>query len=185
MKAWKRIALWMGLLVVAGADAATPAPSAYAGQESRDIKALAPDDVSALLEGMGMGLAKAAELNGYPGPAHVLELADRLRLSAEQRQRTEALFATMQEQAIAAGTALVAEERRLDRLFADRTATAGSLTAALARIGALQAQVRGIHLDAHLAQVRILTPEQTMLYGELRGYGSTAAPDGHRMRHRH
>jgi hypothetical protein len=30
-------------------------------------------------KGEGMGMAKAAELNGYPGPAHVLSLA-RLRL---------------------------------------------------------------------------------------------------------
>ena len=40
-----------------------------------DIKSLSQDDQSALLAGRGMGLARPAELNGYPGPAHVLELA--------------------------------------------------------------------------------------------------------------
>jgi hypothetical protein len=31
-----------------------------------------------------MGLALAAELNGYPGPIHVLELGDQLNLSSVQ-----------------------------------------------------------------------------------------------------
>ena len=35
----------------------------------------------------GMGLALAAELNGYPGPAHVIELAKSLGLSEPQRAK--------------------------------------------------------------------------------------------------
>ena len=83
------------------APSAIAAPvSGYAGQESREIKALSPEEVDAYLSGKGMGFAKAAELNGYPGPAHVLELAAELQLSADQRRRTEALFAAMQSQAL-------------------------------------------------------------------------------------
>ena len=36
--------------------------------------------------------ALAAELNGYPGPSHVLELADKLELSTEQRASMQRLF---------------------------------------------------------------------------------------------
>jgi len=52
--------------------------SPYVGQEQREIKSLSPDEVKDYLAGKGMGLAKAAELNHYPGPAHVLELASQL-----------------------------------------------------------------------------------------------------------
>lgn len=157
--------------VVALSHAAAPARSAYAGQESRAIKSLSPEDVSSLLSGKGMGLAKAAELNGYPGPAHVLELAAELGLTEQQRKLTEALFASTRSKAISLGTALVEEERKLDRLFADKAVTPGLLSAELSRIGALQAQLRDAHLEAHVAQVRILTPEQTAQYLQLRGYG--------------
>ena len=66
--------------------AADSARSAYVGQQSRDIKALSDEDIAALRNGDGMGLAKAAELNGYPGPRHVVALVRQLRLS-ESRQR--------------------------------------------------------------------------------------------------
>ena len=160
------------LAVAAASCAMVPGASPYAGEESRPIKALSPDEVSSLLAGKGMGLAKAAELNGYPGPAHVLELADRLQLSPEQRGKTQALFASMQAKAMSLGLALVDEERALDRLFAGKTATTEQVSASLARIGDLQARVRGAHLEAHLAQVLLLTPEQNAKYVELRGYGA-------------
>ena len=92
------------------------AASPYAGEEERDIKALSAEDVDAYLTGQGMGFAKAAELNGYAGPKHVLELASELELTAEQRTRTQALFASMQTKAVALGRQLVDEERKLDRL---------------------------------------------------------------------
>src|SRR5262245_58316557 len=87
---------WLACLCVA-LPAAAQAPSApYAGQQNREIKALSPEEIRDLAEGRGMGLAKAAELNGYPGPSHVLELAAPLRLTAEQRAATQALFQRMQ-----------------------------------------------------------------------------------------
>jgi Spy/CpxP family protein refolding chaperone len=165
------------------AVAATPAP--YAGQESRQIKALSPDDVAALDAGKGMGLAKAAELNGYPGPLHVLELAPELNLSAKQRQQTEALYASMRAKAIDLGRALVAEERQLDQEFANRRVTHESMIAALAKIGELQARLRAAHLEAHLEQVRILTPEQNAQYGRLRGYGAAAVEQKKHGVHKH
>jgi Spy/CpxP family protein refolding chaperone len=160
------------VLLILAALAGCAAHSPYAGQESRDIKALSAEEVDSLLAGMGMGYAKAAELNGYPGPAHVLELADKLGLDSGQRARTQALFDTMQAKAKRFGGELIEEERRLDRLFASGRADPDSLAAALARIGSLQAKVRGAHLEAHLAQALILTPDQSARYVELRGYTS-------------
>lgn len=158
------------LLVTIAHASAQFAP--YSGQESREIKALSGEEVTALLAGQGMGLAKAAELNGYPGPLHVLENASALKLSELQKKRTEALFASMQAKAKELGTALVDEERRLDRMFRAHTVSREGLASALARIGALQAELRGAHLEAHLAQRDILTAHQNAEYTRLRGYGS-------------
>lgn len=152
---------------------AAQSTSPYAGQEERNIKSLSSDDVDGYLSGKGMGLAKAAELNGYAGPAHVLELADSLELSAAQRARTEALFASMQTQARSLGRALVDEERALDGLFAEKRVTPQLLEDRLKVIGSLQAKLRATHLQAHLAQVEILTAEQNTRYAQLRGYAGT------------
>ena len=63
------------------------APSPYAGEESRSIKALSAEEIQDYEAGKGMGFAKSAELNGYPGPSHVLALSRDLHLSAEQQRR--------------------------------------------------------------------------------------------------
>jgi Spy/CpxP family protein refolding chaperone len=155
------------------------AASPYAAEQGRDIKALAAEEIDAYLAGQGMGFAKAAELNGYAGPKHVLELAAELDLTAEQRTRTQALFASMQTKAVALGRQLVDEERKLDRLFAGASITQGSLQQSVARIGALQANVRAVHLEAHLEQAKILTPQQRAHYVRLRGYHSSGAQHAH------
>jgi Spy/CpxP family protein refolding chaperone len=154
--------------------------SPYVGQEFREIKALSPQEISDYLSGKGMGLAKAAELNGYPGPAHVLELATQLDLTPEQKSKTQELFKIMQGRAIPLGRELVEEERTLDRLFASHSATAEALNSSLARIGKLQAQVRQVHLDTHLVQTALLTPEQINRYNHLRGYQQ--APENHEQK---
>ena len=168
------------LAAALAASIAAQAQSPYAGQESRDIKALSSQEVSDYLAGKGMGLAKAAELNGYPGPAHVLEMAGPLALSAEQRAATEALFKRMQESAVAPGRQLVEEERALDRMFAAHAVDDAKLAASLERIGALSARVREAHLHAHLEQAALLSKEQIAKYNELRGYSATeSAHMGH------
>ena len=166
------------LAVSATADSQSP----YVGQESRAIKALSPQEISDYLSGKGMGLAKAAELNGYPGPAHVLELAAQLDLTLDQKSKTEVLFKKMQARAIPLGKELVEEERALDRLFASRAVNSQSLAQALARIGRLQGQVRQVHLDAHVEQTALLTPPQVEKYNRLRGYGMTGEPETHQPR---
>jgi len=158
---------------------AAAAQSPYAAETTREIKSLSRDDVADYLAGKGMGLAKAAELNGYPGPAHVLALAQPLVLTDRQRADTTAVFERMESQARSLGERLVAEERALDRAFADHTVTPDALAAATASIAALQGRLRDIHLRAHLEQARILTPEQVARYAMLRGYADPAPAHRH------
>ncbi len=132
-------------LLVAFGNAHSQSP--YAGQESREIKALSPQEVSDLLMGKGMGFAKAAELNGYPGPAHVLELAPQLQLTPGQMARTETLFKKMQAQAVGIGRQLVEEERMLDSQLSSKSITPTSLQSSLERIARLQGELRRVHLE--------------------------------------
>lgn len=157
----------LALLVVAAAASPT---SPYVDQVSREIKALSETEIAGLLEGKGMGYARAAELNGYPGPAHVMAHADELRLSAEQRAQSRAIFERMSRLARAAGAELVAAERELDRAFREKQITPQSLARSLEEIGRIEARLRNIHLLAHLEQTRILAPEQVDGYRALRGY---------------
>ena len=163
------------------AQAASPNP--YAGQDAREIKAMSSEDVQSYLSGKGMGLAKSAELNGYPGPSHVLALASELGLDADQQKLSKSLFVSMEADAVRFGRLLVEEERKLDQLFATKQVTPELLNASLDQIGSLGAKVRAAHLDAHLAQVRILTPEQTARYNELRGYTTVQPIPRHEHRH--
>jgi hypothetical protein len=136
----------------------------------RPVKALSDRQITDLKAGRGMGLALAAELNGYPGPLHVLEFADALQLSGEQRTRTQALFDAMKTETIPIGERIIAEETTLDRLFAERRVTSESLKSSTARIAAAQGELRSAHLRYHLAMVEILSPVQIARYAELRGY---------------
>lgn len=156
----------------------------YAGMQQREIRALSAQQVEDLLAGRGMMLALAAELNGWPGPMHVLELAGPLGLTPEQRRETEALMATHRAEARRIGAEIVAAERGLDAAFRSRRITPEEITAETSRIGTLQAALRAEHLRTHLAQTALLSPAQVTRYGELRGYGAGAAPaQGHRHRH--
>jgi len=120
MKLAQGIALGLGLVLIVGLGLLkhttglpeTPNESAvlspYAGQEARDIKALSDADIQGLLAGSGTpfgGMAKPAELNGYPGPRHVLDAAEagELELTSEQQGQVEALYAEMRSRAIELG----------------------------------------------------------------------------------
>jgi hypothetical protein len=158
--------------------------SPYAGDETREIKALSPQEVSDLLAGKGMGFAKTAELNGFPGPAHVLELASQLQLTPEQMAGTEALFKKMQTQAVDIGRQVVEEERVLDRKFSSRSITPAQLQSSLKRIAELQSDLRRVHLEAHLQQTALLSDAQVIAYSKLRGYRDGGEPIEHgRRRH--
>jgi Spy/CpxP family protein refolding chaperone len=150
----------------------------YAGLQERSIKALSEQQIADLKAGRGMGLALAAELNGYPGPMHVLELADPLGLSAEQRAKMQELFSAMKAEAVPLGEQLIAQEADLDKQFADKTMTPARLEASTDAIGATTGALRRAHLKYHLSTLDVLTPAQAQRYAELRGYKA-------RMQHPH
>jgi Spy/CpxP family protein refolding chaperone len=144
--------------------------SPYVGFETREVKTLSTDRQEGLRRGAGLGYALAAELNGYPGPMHVLELSDQLGLDADQKSRVQRAFEKMRKDAIAAGEALIAAEAHLDRLFALKQVSYDRIDAQTAVAAGQEARLRAIHLKAHLEMAEILTPEQTESYNRLRGY---------------
>jgi len=178
-----RTALFAFLVIVVTSTASSMAQttSPYAGQQERTIKALSNRDTGDLLEGCGMGLAKAGELNSYPGPLHVLQLADQLGLSETQRRSTDALYAKMRDEAVPLGRQIIEAERTLDRAFADGRIEPAILRSQLDAIAILQGNLRTVHLETHLAQRSLLTPEQISRYHALRGYGNNrTAQDSHK-----
>jgi hypothetical protein len=155
----------------------TAAHSPYAGLEARRIKALSDQQIDDVKAGRGMSLALPAELNGYPGPSHVLELAGKLALTPEQLARTRALFAEMQAGAVSLGARVIESERLLDALFAEGVAAPETLVAATTRSALSQGELRAHHLKYHLEMRDLLTPDQRTRYDELRGYRGATARD--------
>src|SRR5260370_37040443 len=84
-------------LVAAGVSGVRAETSPYTGMQNRSLKALSEQQIEDLRGGRGMGMALAAELNGDPGPAHVLDLAGPLDLTGAQPGRTQARVEEMQK----------------------------------------------------------------------------------------
>lgn len=146
------------------------------------MASLSDEDAKGFLDGRGMGLAKAAELNGHPGPMHVLELAEELKLTAEQRRAVKAAFDRMKAKAKALGEAYVKAEQAVDGAFKSGTADAGEVAARVAEANRLLGEVRLSHLLAHVEITPLLTAEQRARYAELRGYAGGRA---HQRMHQH
>jgi len=156
-----------------------PKTAPYAGQQTRAIKALSQKEIQGLLKGAGLGFAKAAELNHYPGPVHVLELAVELGLTPAQSTHVKALYARMKSQAVPLGEQIVAHEKHLDTLFATQRINETSLRAATSEIGRLRGTLRAIHLGYHLKMKTLLSSHQIAAYDRLRGYGSGSGAINH------
>jgi Spy/CpxP family protein refolding chaperone len=170
------VSILAGLSSTALAQSAQP----YSGMQNRPIKALSDQQVADLKAGRGMGLALAAELNGYPGPSHLVELSDQLALTAEQVSSLKGMFDAMKAETIPIGENLVAQEQELDMLFAENVISEQQLKAATQTIGETQARLRNAHLRYHLQARAILQPSQIRRYAELRGYGADQAPVHHK-----
>lgn len=144
--------------------------SAYAGEETRSIKSLSDDDLSELRRGGGWGFAKAAELNGMPGPFHVLKMADQIALDDDQKIRVRIIFENMQREAIVEGARYISLEEDLEAKFRKRDVSATELKTDLVEIEESRARLRFAHLSAHLMLLDILTEPQVDTYNRLRGY---------------
>ena len=169
----------IGLLIAAAAStvlAAAPGEEGhgnfhhnpYAGQQSRRVASLPDDEVTAILAGRGLGLARPAELNGYPGPMHVLELADGLKLSPEQKSVIGGIFDRMKTRAQVAGGEYISAEAELDASF--KTGAVEAVGKLAHAADAKRSDLRLAHLNAHLETYAALSVEQRATYKNLRGY---------------
>lgn len=173
------VALMVGLVSLHGIGVAQHAGhSPYAGHQTRDITTLSADDQSALREGQGWGLARPAELNGVPGPLHLLELADAIKLSDSQRQAIQALYDSMKQQAIKLGEQYIDAERALDAYFKAGSLSDARLEQLVHNSADALAKLRFLHLSFHHKTLEIVTPEQVRQYNVLRGYAVDSTPPG-------
>lgn len=164
------------LLFAVPALAQDPLTSPYRQQAEQGLRGLDEKEIAELKAGAGMRLARAAELNSYPGPRHVLDAieAGKLTASSEQRERVQQVFNGMNRDAVRLGAQILDEEQRLETGFRMATMTEADLHSRVARIAALQGELRTIHLAAHLMTRAILSESQIARYNELRGYTGSA-----------
>ena len=144
----------------------------YAGQQWRSIKALSAKEIQDYRKGAGLGMAKAAELNHYPGPIHVLEFAEQLGLSIKQKKKIETLYKHMKADAVPLGNKIIALEYELNQLFATEKIQKQSLKKLVGNIAQHKGRLRNVHLRVHLKTKPLLTLKQLVHYDRLRGYGN-------------
>lgn len=147
-----------------------PTTDSYAGQQERSIASLSSTDIEQLQQGGGWGLAKPAELNGFPGPLHLLELVHEIELSEAQEIAINKLYEEMRSEAIMAGEMYLQAEFALDEAFESGIVNPDLLEKLLNESAEALASLRLVHLSAHLATKPLLTPQQVQRYNELRGY---------------
>jgi hypothetical protein len=164
----KVVSLLLTLLISSWAVAATVAP--YAGQQTRSIKSLSEDDVTSLKAGKGWSLAKPAELNGVPGPAHLIELKEQLSLSDDQLGSIQSIQKSMSQSAKKYGELYLNKEAEIEYFFKSEKVDEENLTQLLHESAQYLAKLRHVHLQAHLKSKPLLTQHQLVMYQQLRGY---------------
>jgi Spy/CpxP family protein refolding chaperone len=176
------LAVCLGLCMPLFAQHSGAGHTPYAGMQDRPIKSLSDNDINELRRGGGWGLALPAELNGMPGPSHVLELKDKLSLSAAQVTQIQKLFDDMKKAAIPVGERLIAAEEAIEKAFASGRVDEPSLRRLLVAAEAARTELRFIHLSQHYKTTPILTRDQVKAYNVLRGYADDPCkniPQGH------
>lgn len=139
-------------------------------QDATAPSGLTAEQVKQLLDGEGMGLARAAEMNEYPGPTHVLDLAKELQLTSDQQKDISAIREEMLARARPLGRKIVDAERELDAAFKGGKITEADLKQRLDAVARLQGDLRLVHLRAHLLTKPILSADQIRKYSQLRAH---------------
>ncbi len=164
-------------------EALSESVSKYSGQQAREIKSLSQADIKELKRGGGWGLAKPAELNGLPGPSHVLEMKDDLHLDEKQISEITDIFNRMNSRAVYISKKFIKAEQHLDYLFKTERMNETKLLDVLKISSKARQELRYIHLAAHLKTSRLLSGDQIQSYNSARGYiGSEKCkitPKGH------
>ncbi len=182
--AWMRLLAALALVVAVARPLAAQQTltSPYREQLGSEIRGLTTKEITDLREGLGMGLARSAELNGYPGPRHILDAVEaaQFHLNPEQLAAVRQLFEEMSAEARRLGRTILTEEQALESAFRAGTIDATNLRERVTRIAALQGKLRAVHLRTHLQTRALLTDHQIERYNEVRGYaGQGAGPDQH------
>lgn len=150
--------------------------SKYIGQESRITKSLSSEDIESLETGTGDafgGMAKLAELNGYPGPRHILDLEKELGLTTVQKENITIIYNDMKREALKLGQEILQIEKTANELFANKSISDSELQRLILKSAENYGKLRYIHLNTHLKMIGILSQEQIILYNTLRGYNTT------------
>lgn len=149
------------------------AASAQSGEQRHH--AFLEEERAAIARGEGFGMAFPAELNGYPGPRHILDLQNELKLRPDQTAAVQKLFEEMKQQALAHGKDVLQAEGELEQMFRANRPEA-ELREQVLRIASLRGELRWVHLRAHVAAAALLTKEQIAAYSQLR-HGSHHGAD--------
>jgi len=146
------------------------------------LRAQVPADREALLNGEGNGMAAYAEMNGYPGPKHVLDLADKLGLTSRQKHDVREIYEEMNTRARALGKMIVKVEEELNYAFTSGMLAQESVEDDAESIGKMRGTLRGVHLAAHIKTKGLLTAKQVEQYVALRKEARSTGhdPAGHR-----
>ena len=144
--------------------------SPYVNQLDSPVKGLSTKEIDDLLNGRGMGFARVAELNNYPGPKHLLELANELSLNKSQLEAIKAVFEDMQAKAKLLGKNILELELVLSRDFSEGEIDNVNLEKQTAELARLYGELRATHLAAHLEVTPLLSDYQIRHYNFLRGY---------------
>ena len=148
----------------------TRSPYADTYDSDAPIRALSGELVEQIRQGQGASLALPAELNGLPGPLHVLDLADQLDLSPGQQAQVQDVYDRYLADAVPAGERYLAAAQALEEGLRSRAMLEEELSALVAEASRLEGELVTIHLTAHLRTAGVLTPEQIAIYNQLRGY---------------
>jgi Spy/CpxP family protein refolding chaperone len=168
MRSWTSVVA-LGVVVLAaglrGADAQPVAPTAAPGGPSAHMLAqtCATAFEKKIATGRGFGMAFVADHNGYPGPLHLLELEERLKLTPDQEAKAQAMMSAMFAESQPKSARLLDAEVKLAHLFASGRADEASVRAAVTEVEKARTEVRLVHLMTHLEARDLLTDEQRRL----------------------
>lgn len=142
-----------------------PTESAPAPTSGSGMKALDKDDVADYSDGKPMRYARAAELNGFPGPKKALEWAEDLKLTADQKTSLDRIWREEKDSAAGFGKQIVEKEKELDTLFKGNAAPdEAKVMAVVSQIAKLEGDYRAAHLKANVATAKTLTADQILAY---------------------
>lgn len=173
--------LWPAAVAGEPAGAGRPPASAVGHGPVTAVPGLSADETDDLRAGRGAGLARVADVLGYPGPRHVLDAwaAGQMALDASQITRITGIHDAMAREARRLGALVLEAERDLAAALGSGAIDAATMAAQVDRIAALWGTLRGVHLRAHLETRATLGPEQIERYATLRGHGGDAGGHGH------